>query len=140
MENLNTNELQELCNQYIDETQDNPNEHSIVNQYTIMDFVLWLKEKNIEFNKKEKITFSDPDNILSHKSMGLCSKKGHKVTVTEKTINWGYEGDKEQANKYLEIGKVYTVKTTWVYNFSSIVELQEIPNKRFNTVHFIDVK
>jgi hypothetical protein len=137
---LNTNELQELCKQYIDEKQEQPNEHSIINQFTVMDFVLWVKEKNISFVKKEEVTFSDPDNILQHKAMDMYAKKGHKVSVTEKTINWGYNHDKEQANKFLEVGKIYTVKTTWVYDWDSKVELEEISNERFNTVHFVDYK
>jgi hypothetical protein len=39
------------------------------------------------------------------------------VTVTEETINWGYEHDKERANKYLVIGQKYEVVETRAYNW-----------------------
>lgn len=80
----------------------------------------------------------DPDEILKHQPMSLNAKRGHKVTVTKETITWGYPHDKEKAKEFLEAGETYTVEIIDAGDFSSTVVLQEIPNQRFNTVHFID--
>ena len=118
------------------ETFNRYNSNSI---YTFSNFITWF-QKNIKFNKKEQVIISDPNNILDQSSMQLYAKRGHKVMVTERTINNGYQGDKDYANKYLEIGKIYTVEAMWVHDWNSDVELQEIPDKKFNSVHFIDYK
>lgn len=136
---LNKTELLDLCREYVDEIQDSPNIHSITNQYTYVDFIDWLKAKNITFIKSEEVTISDPKGLLEKGSMKLYAEKGHRVTVTEDTINNGYTFDKEQAKKFLEISKEYTIESMDVGDWSSTVVLQEIPNQHFNSVHFIDV-
>lgn len=90
--------------------------------------------------KHEKSAILDPQGILQHESISLESKQGHKVMVTEKTIGWGRDYDKEQAKKFLEVGKVYTVESMEVHNWSSSVTLKEIPNEEFNSVHFVDAE
>jgi hypothetical protein len=83
---------------------------------------------------------SDPQGLLQHKSMSLSADPDHKVSVTEKSINFGYDSDKEKANKHLKIGQIYTVEFMEVYAWNSLVTLKEIPGIRFNTVHFIDAE
>ena len=68
--------------------------------------------------------------------MDLYANEGYRVTVTEQTINWGWESDKEKANKYLKPGEVYTVLRTEVGGWHTDVWLKEIPNVYFNSVHF----
>lgn len=82
----------------------------------------------------------DPHGVLNEPSMSIDAKKGHKVTVTEKSIANGYPLDEEKARHYLKVGKVYTVARMDVHNWSSTVILQEIPGVEFNSVHFIDHK
>lgn len=69
----------------------------------------------------------------------LFTPKGHKVKVTKETANNGYESQKEQVAKLLELEKEYTVDRTDVNDFSSTVYLQEFPNEPFNTVNFENV-
>jgi len=91
-------------------------------------------------NSKDEIVISDPKGLLHQMSMDMFADKGHKVTVTEQSINNGYEYDKQKAQKFLKVGGIYTVENTDVENFSSTVELQEFPGQNFNTVNFVDVK
>ena len=42
----------------------------------------------------------------------------------------------QDAEKYLEIGHIYTVGRTVVYQSCTDVYLEEIPNKCFNSRHF----
>ncbi|MCC6516912.1 MAG: hypothetical protein IT275_11220 [Chitinophagales bacterium] len=81
----------------------------------------------------------DPFGNLKQPSIKLYAEKGHKVTVTEKSIKNGYDFDIENVNKYLKVGEIYTVEEMDVYDFHSTVLLQEIPNVYFNSVNFIDV-
>lgn len=53
-----------------------------------------------------------------------------------KTFNAGYDHEKEQAKKLLELDRVYTVEFVEVGRSSSTVELLEFPGKRFNSVFF----
>lgn len=87
----------------------------------------------------EPITISDPDGIINQPSMELYAEKGHKVTVTKQSIQNGFDYDKKKAEKFLKVGEIYTIEDMEVYNWSSTVILQEIPNERFNSVNFIDV-
>ena len=82
----------------------------------------------------------DPNGILNEPSMSMYAQKGHKVTVTEKSIANGYPLDEEKARHYLKVGKVYTVQRMDVHRWSSTVVLQEFPGIEFNSVHFIDAK
>lgn len=52
----------------------------------------------------------------------------------------GYDSQKEDANKILEVGSEYTVEEIYVGRSSSTVTLQEVSEKEFNTVMFIDKK
>lgn len=70
--------------------------------------------------------------------MNINAKKGHKVTVTEETINNGYPHHKVFANKYLKVGEVYTVENIHIGDWHTDVEVKEIPDMLFNSVHFID--
>ena len=70
--------------------------------------------------------------------MNIYAKEGHKITVTEETINYGYNHHKEMANKHLKVGEVYTVDHTEVGGWHTDVYIKEVPNIAFNSVHFED--
>lgn len=76
-----------------------------------------------------------PDN----KTMNIRAHPGTKVKVTEQTAQNGYKGDQENIKKWLEIEKIYTVAYTEVGQSHTSVILQELPEKRFNSVNFIEV-
>jgi hypothetical protein len=69
--------------------------------------------------------------------MNIYSIYGHRVVCS--TFNAGYEFDKQVAEKYLELGKTYTIDYTVVHNSSTEVYLLEIPNISFNSVFFEDL-
>jgi len=69
--------------------------------------------------------------------MNIYALKGHKVKCY--TLSNGYDHDKEIAQKYLEVGKEYTVEETQVNSWNTDVLLQEFPNVKFNSVFFKDV-
>lgn len=71
-------------------------------------------------------------------SMNIYAKKGDKVFTTRETIDWGYDCDAQQANKYLKVDVMYTVDHTEVSGWSTSVFLEEFPNIPFNSVHFKD--
>lgn len=73
------------------------------------------------------------------KTMNIRSHPGTKVKVTEQTAQNGYIGDQEAVKKWLEIGKVYTVAYTEVGQSYTSVVLQELPERRFNSVNFVEV-
>lgn len=74
------------------------------------------------------------------KLMNIYAPKGHKVTITESSIKNGSNYWREQANKFLKVGAVYTVEKIDVRGFSSTVFLQEFPEQPFNTVNFVDAE
>lgn len=70
--------------------------------------------------------------------MNIYAKKGHKVSC--KKLTGDYSHDEQTANKYLQLGKEYTIERTEVHNWYTDVYLIEIPDIRFNSVFFEDVK
>lgn len=70
------------------------------------------------------------------KTMNIYSAKGSRVLFTGKN---GYNLDKEYAMKHLAVGVVYTVDKLEVGRSSSVVFLQEVGGKGFNSVHFENV-
>jgi hypothetical protein len=48
----------------------------------------------------------------------------------------GYPHDQKQALQHLTLGKEYTIRYITVYDWSSVVSFEEVPNQVFNTVHF----
>lgn len=66
-------------------------------------------------------------------TMDIYTKNGTKVIYTGKN---GYEADREKANQYLEVGKEYTVMSVDIGSSMSYVQLEECPEKCFNTVMF----
>jgi len=66
--------------------------------------------------------------------MNIYAKKGTKVVF--KFPENGYPYERKTAEKYLRVGETYTVESVIIDSWVSSVELQEIPNVRFNTVHF----
>jgi hypothetical protein len=70
--------------------------------------------------------------------MNIWALEGHKVKVTNKTINSGYKHDSEQVKKLCEIDKIYTVEHTEVHSCSTFVCLKEFPGVLFNSVNFED--
>ena len=70
-------------------------------------------------------------------TMDIYSKPGTKVIYLGEN---GYEADRAKANKYLEVGKEYTVRSIDVGGFMSQVELEEVVGITFNTVMFDEKK
>ena len=70
--------------------------------------------------------------------MKLHAEKGHNVTVTEQSIQNGYDYDINKAKKFLKVGEIYTIDRMEVHNWSSSVVLQEVPKESFNSVNFVD--
>lgn len=68
--------------------------------------------------------------------MNVYAEYGHKVIATD--LNAGFESDKENAHKYLELDKIYTVDWTEVGRTLTEVKLVEIPESSFNSLHFED--
>ena len=71
--------------------------------------------------------------------MNIYALQGHKVKVTEESIAYGYDSDKEHAAQYLTVGSTYTIAHTEVDNYSTDVYLEEFPEIYFSSVHFEDV-
>jgi len=72
--------------------------------------------------------------------MNIHAKEGDKIIVTEETIKNGSDTDRRRAEKYLEIGKIYTVDSIVVMAWASRVFLKELPKLTFNTALFKDYK
>tara|TARA_R110002074_G_scaffold28069_1_gene80997 strand:+ start:168 stop:431 length:264 start_codon:yes stop_codon:yes gene_type:complete len=70
--------------------------------------------------------------------MEIYALKGHQIICDD--LDVGYDYQKEIANKYLELGKIYTVEKTQVESSSTKVILQEIPGIEFNSTCFEDVE
>jgi predicted small secreted protein len=71
--------------------------------------------------------------------MNIFALENHKVIVTEETSKCGFQGDQEQVQKLLEVGKEYTVDSTIVGGSYTTVILKEFPKTYFNSVMFEDV-
>lgn len=69
--------------------------------------------------------------------MNIYALKGHKVKC--ETLSAGYNHHKEVAEKYLEVGKEYTVEKTQVDSWHTDVWLKEFPDIIFNSVFFVDI-
>lgn len=72
--------------------------------------------------------------------MDIHAEEGHKIIVTEETINNGFPSDRKRALDYLEVGKIYTVDSIDIGKWSSKVTLKEIPTISFNTACFKDLE
>lgn len=68
-------------------------------------------------------------------SMDIYSKPGDRIVFMGRN---GYEYQLQEAKLVLSIGGTYTIKRINVENWSSSVELLELPGKWFNTVMFRD--
>lgn len=89
-------------------------------------------------NKGFEKFLKDMEESEETETMNIHAQPGTKIKVTEKTAQNGYEGDKEKVQKYLSIGKTYTVGYTQVYGWCTDVYLQELPGKAFNSVNFTE--
>ena len=98
-------------------------------------------ESNLVWNKKTScIDSSDWTNaylLKENACMSLDSLPGSKIIFHG---NGGYAAEQIHAKKALQIGKEYTVKMIFVGGFVSHVCLEEIPDKRFNTAMFSNVR
>lgn len=65
------------------------------------------------------------------------SPEGRKVVYLNKN---GYDMERDRANKHFKEGQILTIKEIYVGRSSSEVEFIELPDNRFNTVMFDDVK
>lgn len=70
--------------------------------------------------------------------MNIYAEEGDKVICS--TLNAGYDSDQRKAEAHLVLNQVYTVSCTIVHNWSTDVYLQEIPDVKFDSVFFEDVK
>lgn len=64
----------------------------------------------------------------------IHSQHGTKLFVN--TFDAGYSYDKELAQKFLKLGKSYTVDEIEVGGWNTTIYLKEIPNIGFNSVFF----
>jgi hypothetical protein len=68
--------------------------------------------------------------------MSMFAPAGHQVRLSAAFIHRGYDHEIAAAHQYLQLGTVYTVKRTRVFASHSKVELEEVPGRSFNTIHF----
>lgn len=68
--------------------------------------------------------------------MDIYAKPGTRITYDN--FEAGYDYQRQEAEKYLKRGWVYTVDYIEVHRFTSDVYLKEIPTISFNTVMFSD--
>jgi len=68
--------------------------------------------------------------------MNIYAKEGDEITVTEETIKNGSDTDRRRVEKYLAVGKTYTVDSIVVMAWCSKVFIKEFPKLPFNTVLF----
>lgn len=73
---------------------------------------------------------------MSFKTMSIRVTPGTKVRYMDRN---GYDADRRYAREFLIPGNVYTVAHIEVHSSSSNVALEEVPDKRFNTVMFMEV-
>ena len=71
-------------------------------------------------------------------SMDIYAKSGHRVIVSKQTAHNGYDSDKGDVEKHLEIGKIYNIHSTNVSQSSTSIVLQQFPDKNWNSVNFIN--
>lgn len=64
----------------------------------------------------------------------MHSERGCRVKV--KSVTNGWNSDIEKAQKYFNVGDVYTVENVEIGGFISYLTLKEFPNIKFNTVNF----
>ena len=69
--------------------------------------------------------------------MDIYSKPGTKVTYLGRN---GYDYQRENADKVLKVGQIYTVKSIDVHSCKSYVKFEEIPDQTFNSVMFDHVR
>lgn len=79
----------------------------------------------------------DPKGLLNIKTVPMDAEIGRKVTVTDQSIDFGY--DNEIARKHLKVGDIYTIEGMDVQAWSSTLWVREIPGIEFNTVNFVDI-
>ena len=70
-------------------------------------------------------------------SIDIYSKEGTKVRYTG---SGGYTYERYYANKHLKVGEIYTIDHTNVFDYHTDVYLKEVPDKAFNSVHFVDAE
>ena len=51
----------------------------------------------------------------------------------------GYDHDTKYSLEHLQVGAIYTVHKTNVHDFSSSIELKELPGKTFNLIQFENI-
>lgn len=69
-------------------------------------------------------------------TMNIYAPKGTKVKYINRN---GYDLHREWANKFLNENQVYTVDFTDVGGWKTYVYLEEVPDKGFNSVMFVEV-
>jgi len=70
--------------------------------------------------------------------MNIYAPKGTKIKFVNRDYrNWGSCDD---PNKFLNIDQIYTIDHTEPHSWHTKVYLQEFPDNKFNTIHFIEVE
>lgn len=94
-------------------------------------------ESAMAYIDNRKVSNVIPSFIDQNPIMDINSKPGTKVVFLYP--NNGYPQDKKYVKQHLEEGQTYTVKHVRSSQSISYVELEEVPGKTFNTVHFSPV-
>ena len=94
-----------------------------------------IKKPIVKAKKEKKVFKTVRDWEMRYGTMDVSSKPGSKLIYTG---NNGLESDLQHANQYLIPGETYTLLTTIIMNFRTLVVLKEHSTKRFNSVHFIN--
>jgi hypothetical protein len=94
--------------------------------------------KEFAFSFADCDTYTEKDFEVRTVQTDIYCKPGHRVTVTNETINYGSAWDKEKANDLLKVGHFYTIASTNVEGWHTDFYLEELPDFSFNSVHFVD--
>lgn len=70
-------------------------------------------------------------------TMNIYAEEGTKVKFSYPNNGWSNDG--KFAQRYIQVGEVYTVDFTVVHQSITDVYLKEVPNVSFNSVLFSEV-
>ncbi len=68
--------------------------------------------------------------------MSIYALPGHKVKLKENYMMMGYGHDKDNIQRHLKLGEIYTVEETMVFSSTSYVYFEEVPGISFNPIQF----
>lgn len=96
-----------------------------------------IEHEVIEHGAEVKKTLfpSTPEGYVKFEDMDINSPVG---SILVYTSNGGYDLERAEANKFLTVGKAYTMSSATIHNWKTDIMLEEFPNKIFNSVMFIN--